>query len=212
MNTKHEFHITLMAHDGSDGATDSPWQECDRTKHDAMWDAGKTEGHCWSVYRRIRDGLELSDDFDLVDASATLTDALIFARDAGADDAYVGPGINEKGGWLVSTLNKHRRATFLEYTPDQLLSMPLRSNEVGVIIDRNGDCIADVWHRTLNGAPADEEDDAEAEELANLRAAEIVRRLNLHDELVQALRALTVGHALRSVSRAIAVLAKVEAS
>lgn len=74
-----------------------------------------------------------------------------------------------------------------EYTQDQLLALPLQSDDQGQIEDRHGENIADVWQRTLNGAPADEEDDAEAEELAKLRAAEIVKRCNAYPEMQSAL-------------------------
>lgn len=65
------------------------------------------------------------------------------------------------------------------------LVLPLSTDSDGVIIDGNGHEIADLWAIDKAGKMRVTE---ESEAAMRERAAEIVRRCNMHDELVDALR------------------------
>ena len=76
------------------------------------------------------------------------------------------------------------------------LNLPLVADD-RLIFDAIGEPIADVEERTVNGAPADEGEDAEAAELARQRAAEIVICCNAFPALVALLK--EAGEALNGI-------------
>lgn len=94
------------------------------------------------------------------------------------------------------------------------LHLPLESNEHGEITDARGHNVLDAWFLASEDGPDAVLTEAEHEARAAARAAEVVRRVNLHDELIEALR-IAFSHVDRDThgndhALVAAVLAKVE--
>lgn len=92
---RHHVHLVLCLHDGSDGNQHSPWQEAG-IEHYAEAPAS-THGHSWDLYRW---GAE-DDEFALLDSGVALHAVLQAARVLGVARLWVGPGRDERTGFVL---------------------------------------------------------------------------------------------------------------